>query len=304
MKNQTLLTITIGIPAYNEERNIPYLVTALMGQDLQHATLSQIIIISDGSTDNTVQLSQQTKDVRIHTIDRKERLGKVATQNQVLAEATGDILVILDADVIPTGSGFLEKIIAPFLANPHVGLVSADTVSAPPETFLERIIADSHELKKSIYRKMNHGNTIYLCHGRIQALSKKFYLLLKWPEGYPEDAYSYLFCIQQGFEFVYVPQATIMFRSPAYLKDHARQSMRFLAGKKKLEELFSAEFVRKQYELPLGIVLLTFIQYAIMKPFSTFAYLFIFAGVKIKALGMKEYQQKWQIATSSKKVIS
>ena len=47
-------SITIGIPAYNEEANIKYLLKLLLNQKIKNAAIHEVIVVSDGSTDGTV----------------------------------------------------------------------------------------------------------------------------------------------------------------------------------------------------------------------------------------------------------
>lgn len=47
------IDVSIGIPAYNEERNIGRLLTAILNQKTQSVNISQIVVVSSGSTDKT-----------------------------------------------------------------------------------------------------------------------------------------------------------------------------------------------------------------------------------------------------------
>ena len=50
------LTVTIGIPAYNEEKNIGRLLKSLSNQKGDDFTLNEIVVLSDGSTDMTNEI--------------------------------------------------------------------------------------------------------------------------------------------------------------------------------------------------------------------------------------------------------
>lgn len=90
------LNISIVIAAHNEARHIEHKLRTLLAQDYQPATL-QIILASDGSTDDTVACAHKVVDSRITVLDLP-RQGKAATLNAGVALATGDILVFTDAD--------------------------------------------------------------------------------------------------------------------------------------------------------------------------------------------------------------
>lgn len=306
MKPETKIrrqTVTIGIPAFNEEINIKFLLKSLLSQKVISASINQIIIISDGSKDKTVEVALSVKDNRITVINRKKRLGLYATQNEILKHSKGDILVLLDADVIPEGEYFIEKIIRPILKDKKVGIVGADTVNAKPYNFVEKMLASSHEFKKYVYRKLNYGNNVYLCHGRARAFSKQFYSVLNWPKNCPEDAYSYFFCLKMGFQFVYEPQAKVLFRAPSVLNEHAKKSKRFFLGKRKLEEHFPKNYLKKQYAIPSSSIIMALFIFLIRDPVSIFTYLFFVIYVKfLYRYDLKNYSM-WKTAITSKLVV-
>lgn len=99
-------TVTIGIPAYDEEANIKNLLKSLLVQKGQNFILERIIVISDGSSDNTIAEAGKVKNNLIELINHKKNLGKIRIQNEILKKSKSDILIILDADVIPSGKNF------------------------------------------------------------------------------------------------------------------------------------------------------------------------------------------------------
>ncbi len=302
MKNKKL-TVTIGIPAYNEEANIKYLLKSLLAQKIKRATLLEIVVVSDGSTDDTVLTAKTIADNRVKVINRKQRYGVLKTQNEIVGLSRSDILVLLDADVLPANNYFIEEIIKPIIKDKSIGLVGADTASIKPKTFFERLISDSHQFKTDVYKKIRNKNNIYLCHGRARAFSKNLYSIIRWPDLPPEDAYSYLFCISKGFKFLFAPKAKIIFRSPATFKDHMRQSIRFFIGRNQMEKYFPADFVRKQYQIPASIFWLTFAEHLIKNPVTLSAYLLIFSYIRIISLRKSVQKVAWDVSASSKRII-
>ncbi|MBI2621974.1 MAG: glycosyltransferase [Candidatus Levybacteria bacterium] len=302
-KNMKKATITIGIPAYNEELNIKFLLKSLLKQKVESADISEIIVISDGSTDRTVEIASSVRDERIKVIDQKARMGGRAVQNEIIKRAKGDILVMLDADVIPVGSNFVDEIIKPILHDKDVGLVGANIVSAKPDTFVEKVISASHELKWALYKRINNRDNIYLCHGRARAFSRGLYRKINWPQNAPEDAYSYLLCKKKGFKFIYASKAKVIFRSPANLADHFKQSNRFVKGKKEMEKYFPASFVKKQYRYSKLLLAQTVTEYLLKNPVAIIGYIAITVYVRI--FGIKDWvnHAKWDISPSTKKII-
>lgn len=122
------LNISIVIAAHNEARHIEHKLRSLLSQDYQPATL-QIILASDGSTDDTVACAHKVVDPRITVLDLP-RQGKAATLNAGTALATGDILVFTDADN-QWSRETLGYLLAP-LSDPQVGACAGHMVIQSP----------------------------------------------------------------------------------------------------------------------------------------------------------------------------
>lgn len=84
--------LIIGIPAYNEEKNIASIILKLK------ESADKIIVCNDGSTDLTGKISEELNVITIH---HKENLGYGAAIRSIFLKAKeldGDILVTFDAD--------------------------------------------------------------------------------------------------------------------------------------------------------------------------------------------------------------
>ncbi|WP_095083055.1 glycosyltransferase family 2 protein [Pseudomonas sp. Irchel s3h17] len=94
--NAEPLNVSVIIAAHNEARHIEAKLRSVLAQDYQALTL-QVILASDGSTDDTVACAQRVNDPRLRVLDLP-RQGKAATLNSAVAHSAGDILVFTDAD--------------------------------------------------------------------------------------------------------------------------------------------------------------------------------------------------------------
>ncbi len=96
--------ISIVIPVYNEVENIPHLFEALTGtiNKIQSETLHfDVLFINDGSTDNSIGAIEAlcNKDSRYKFIDFSRNFGKEMATTAGLREASGDAILIMDADL-------------------------------------------------------------------------------------------------------------------------------------------------------------------------------------------------------------
>jgi len=91
-------TLSIVIPAYNEERFIGTLLERIRAVDLTPLGLdTQIIVVDDGSRDRTVEIASAVPDVRVHKMPVNGGKGKAVRAG--IGLATGDLLIIQDADL-------------------------------------------------------------------------------------------------------------------------------------------------------------------------------------------------------------
>ena len=300
---QKKLTVSIGIPAYNEEQNIRHLLTALLRQKQDSFVLREIIVVSDGSTDGTEEQVRSVADLRIRLVSLGQNEGIGPAQNKILDTATGDVLVLLDADVLPVGLNFLEDSIAPFSEDKNIGLVGADRVAARSVGVLESFLVYGNELRTQIFKRINNADNVYLCFGTARAFRKSFYRKLRWPRIASEDAYSYLKCQEFGFRFKFAPKAQVLFRLPLTFGDHAKQSNRFRMGRQHLIKRFRSGFVREQYAIPFWLAVSVLLRSMIFHPILTIGYLGITFAARIYKRLRPVDPNLYEIAVSSKRVV-
>lgn len=91
------MILSIVIPAYNEEKTIVELLKKVKQVKLPHNIKKDIIVVSDGSRDRTVSLARSVSGVRV--FDKQPNQGKGAAVREGIKKATGDIIIIQDADL-------------------------------------------------------------------------------------------------------------------------------------------------------------------------------------------------------------
>ena len=101
-------SISIIIPAYNEERTISSIVEVTRAWD----KASEVIAVNDGSTDQTRQALRQFK-TGVRVISYAKNHGKGYAMARGIAAATSDLLMFLDGDITGLSHNDLDAMAAP-----------------------------------------------------------------------------------------------------------------------------------------------------------------------------------------------
>jgi cellulose synthase/poly-beta-1,6-N-acetylglucosamine synthase-like glycosyltransferase len=91
-----LPSLSVIIPAYNEERDLPAKVDNLGRLDYP-SHLLEVLFVSDGSTDGTNEILRAAEGGNVHVLYLPTRGGKARAVNQAVERARNEILVFSDA---------------------------------------------------------------------------------------------------------------------------------------------------------------------------------------------------------------
>jgi glycosyltransferase involved in cell wall biosynthesis len=112
--------VSVVIPSYNHARFVRQAVQSVISQTLPD---HEIIVVDDGSNDNSLEILASISDKRLKILSQ-ENQGAHAAINRGLREARGEFLAILNSDDYYHPQR-LEKTIPALKASPSVGLVSS-----------------------------------------------------------------------------------------------------------------------------------------------------------------------------------
>ena len=109
--------VSVIIPTYNEKDDLPACLASLKKQTY---TPIEVLVVDDGSTDETVALAKKSQC----KVLRQKHQGPGAARNFGARKARGEILVLIDADMeLPPE--YVEKLTKPIRENTALGTIEA-----------------------------------------------------------------------------------------------------------------------------------------------------------------------------------
>ncbi len=294
-------TVTVGLPAYNEEKNIQNVLGDIISQKQLGWKLAEIIVYSDASNDKTISQVKKFRYKTLKTIDGKIRRGKAYGLSQIFKLSKGDAVIFFDSDTRLVGKNVITDLVKS-LKEDKVMLVGGNSLPFKPRTFFERSVYSTFLVFEEARKKINNGHNIFGCTGQIIGVKKKFAKEIKFPRVINEDDFLYFSCLKKGYVFRHVKTATVLYKLPQNLGDYLRQVFRsnpeavaynvdkyfgkLVEKEYKRGKLFYAKSVAKAFiGNPLGVAYIGLINIICKPLFPIFS---------------KKYKLEWYTAQSTK----
>lgn len=304
------ITVTIGIPAYNEEKNIINMLKSVIKQRQNGFALEKILVISDGSNDKTEEYVKKIskKYPVIKLVADRKRLGKVQRLNQLYKLNKSDFLGTFDADIVLERDFELELMIQTIVNKKEVNVVAANQLPAPSKTWMGKFSTASFFMFYEAAKRYRKGNNIHCLQGSCSIIKKNFAKKIKMPAGTSVDqGYLYVMSIlknRKGFEFV--KDTRVIFNPISSFRDWRVLGYRtIVSDKQNLTSIFGKKVLR-EYKIPAKLIYKSMFQYFIIHPFEAAGAIFMNIYIRKFPYHIKQNSNSkgvWEIVTSSKEAI-
>lgn len=292
-----MIKCSIGIAAYNEAANIGNLLQRILDQQLETVTISEIIVVASGCTDQTEMIVREfaLQDGRIHLLIQPRREGKASAMNLFIREAAEEVMILCSADLQPEHQA-VEQLIAPF-TDPDVGMTGCHPVPVnDPETFMGFTV----HMQWNLHHALNMSGGFK--GGEMVGFRRVFDRI---PAHSAVDEASVEPIVRgQGYKVEYCPEAIVYNKGPETVADFLRQRRRIYAGHLDLANLLGYK-VSTMSGSNLIVLLLKYLDWRPKQLVWTAAVI----GLEVygRFLGKRDFKNRkehtvWEIATTTKEL--
>lgn len=228
-------TITLAIPAFNEEKTIAKTVQSIIQSDYP-ADKIEIIIVDDCSKDNTSrkaeELIAQNPAYKIRLLRHEQNKGKAAAVNTALDNATGEYFAVVDADsrIAPDGI----KLVLPYFYDEKIGAVISRVKVESPSKLIERIQYFEYIMSSMIRKLMAMLGTLHITPGVLSTYKtevvRKVGGFTKDRNNLTEDMEIALRLIANGYRIEMQPESVTHTIVPKGLSRLWKQRIRWARG--------------------------------------------------------------------------
>jgi len=219
-------TVSIIIAAYNEEKYIYDKIINALSVRYDERKLS-VIVVSDGSTDKTLEITNGIRDKRLIVLNTKDRKGKPNAINTALEFVKSDIVILTDANVF-----FQENSIRQLLGNfndPKCGCACGNVILTSLDD--GEILGEGAYMRyeKSLFESESDFYSMAGIDGGMYAIRTE--LLDKLPKNVVlDDMYIALNVVRNGYVVKYNKMARAIEKVPASVANEFNRKVRIAAG--------------------------------------------------------------------------
>ncbi len=309
------VTLSVGIPAYNEEANIEVIIRTVLRQKQTSYRLEKIYVVCDGCTDSTVdivrRLSKSHKEIIL--VERSSRSGKVGALNKIYEMNVSDYILTVDADLAFSKKSDFEEMIKVIKSDNTINFVGPRHIPVKPNTIMGMFAYYSYLSFEDAFLKINNGNVFYAVMGAY-LLTKRFSKQIKYPKfAQADQVILYAMATRKskysklghpgGFRFV--PRAFIKFRTVTTFYDWRVLGTRSVISDKANTVEYFGDSILKEYYMPRSLYLKSLLKWFIRNPFYLTGAILMNIFIRIFPLSNKMPKNGvWETTRSSKEAIS
>jgi cellulose synthase/poly-beta-1,6-N-acetylglucosamine synthase-like glycosyltransferase len=224
---------TVGICATGSSENLPALLSLVSSEKFDDRfTLRKIIVVASGCPEGTVSKVRllSKDDTRIHLIEESERHGKADAVNKIILNSTGDYIVFVNADALPT-RGSITKLLEAAERSESIGVVSG-------RAFLDPGLDDTTSMVEELMWSIHNESSLELNHMNVSNHGSDEMMVIRsraipsfLPDGVINDgAYLGGTAKSLGYSIKFCGQASVMIDAPGRVPDLIRQRERIIFG--------------------------------------------------------------------------
>lgn len=246
------LTLSVGIPAYNEEENIVNLLDSIFSQKENNFKLEKVFVLSDASSDKTEEFVRAYAKThsKVSLVADKKRIGKSERLNQIYAKNNSDLILTLDGDVLLDRPNEISLMVDKITENEKTVVVAGHQVALEMKGFVPKILHTQAMIWNKIRIPVNNGDHIANLFGSASLLKKDFSKKIKYPKDITADE-EYLYVLAKKQDgFAYCKDTRILCRTVNNIHEQRLQASRFRNERIGLEKYFGKEIL-EYHKIPL-----------------------------------------------------
>ncbi|WP_235000712.1 glycosyltransferase [Pseudooctadecabacter jejudonensis] len=217
------MKVSFLIPAHNEGAIIAEKIENTLGLSNTGGHEIEVLVISDGSTDDTVAKARGIDDPRLRVVETPGRSGKLKALNQALELLSGDVVIFSDANAL-LSDGALDAIMVQF-GDPHVGGVCGQiTVEGKSKGGIAGADALFWRYDQWLKGVESDLGGVVSAQGSIYAMRR--HLTGPIPQGVADDFLMSVRGVAQGYRLAFAPQAQTVERVTERVGDEMGRRVR------------------------------------------------------------------------------
>ena len=228
-KSDKEYSVSVLIPAFNEQDTIKSTVENVLKSDYKY--LKEIIIINDGSTDDTLNIIEQLekKYSKVKVLNKKNS-GKADSLNNALKIAKGELVVVVDADSFPDVDAI--GLMVGYFSDEQVGAVTTRILVRNRNNFIRKMQAVEYKVIAFTRKLLGFLDSIYVTPGPMALYRKSALLKIKGfdKKNMTEDIEATWHLIHDGYKIKmsFLSKASTV--APDTLKKWFKQRIRWNIG--------------------------------------------------------------------------